>query len=72
MHSVKNVATSAKPGGEGVLEVRPYVRCDRCRASCVILAKWKNQIKWSATTRTQDKMKDTEEREMIGHAYEKF
>jgi hypothetical protein len=34
--------------------------------------KWKNQKKWSATTRTHDTMKDWEMREMTGHMLEKF
>jgi len=35
-------------------------------------AKWKNHMKWSATTRMQDAMKDREVREMTGHVSEKF
>jgi hypothetical protein len=34
--------------------------------------KWKNQTKWSTTTRTQEAMKEWEVREMSGHESEKF
>lgn len=65
----KNAATSMKPCSPSTLPFgAPYeYRFGDLRlASLALLAKWKNQVKWSAMTRAQEARKRGEEREMTG------
>jgi hypothetical protein len=69
--SPKKVAMSPKEGGLTTGPPR-YAWCVASRASCVRRAKWKNQMKWSATTRMHEATNEGEVREMTGHVWEKF
>jgi hypothetical protein len=70
----KKVATSMNVGASlsvlGCAEYR-YLDARYFFASCAIPAKWKNQTKWSTTTRMQDKIKVGDVNEMNGHDLEK-
>jgi len=65
--SAKNDAISVKPGGSCTTR---YVLS--LRASFVTLAKWKNQMKWSTRTKTQDAMNDGDFKSITGQLSEKF
>lgn len=70
----KKVATSMKLGASCGVFVDAEYRYRDARyffASCAMPAKWKNQIKWSATTSTHDAINVGDVREMNGHALEK-
>jgi len=67
----KNVAISPNAGGLTTGPPRYAWRAAWC-ALCVRREKWKNQTKWSTTTRTHEATKEWEVREMSGHESEKF
>jgi len=75
----KNAATSMKAGSSTSIFPPPptpppyrYFGPLNFFASCAFDAKWKNHVKWSATTRMQDRMNRGDVREMYGHVEEKF
>jgi len=72
--TAKNAATSMKAGASSLPCPLPYRYFGPLYrlASWAFAAKWKNHVKWSATTRIQERMKRGEMREMKGHVEEKF